>query len=45
MSAIATSAMILRNADLQKEYRGNSTPPERNMIAQRGVGHFPMVGF
>ena len=20
------------------EYRGNSTPPERNMIAQRGVG-------
>ena len=37
-SAIATSAMILRNADLQIEYRGNSTPPERNMIAQRGVG-------
>jgi hypothetical protein len=26
------------HADLQIEYRGNSTPPERNMIAQRGVG-------
>jgi hypothetical protein len=37
-SAIVTSAMILRSADLQIEYRGNSTPPERNMIAQRGVG-------
>jgi hypothetical protein len=37
-SAIATSAMILRNANLQIEYRSNSTPPERNMIAQRGVG-------
>ena len=38
--AIATSAMILRNADLQIEYRGNSAQPERNMIAQRGVGIF-----